>query len=275
MPSQISAERVKAEQMYRESKGTMKLVDIANHLGVTPSKVRKWKSLSNWDDNGSEPQGQKKKRVERSTSTKGSVPQVRKRGAPPGNKNAVGNSGGSGGPVGNKKTEKHGIYANVYWDFLEEDEHDLIQQPSQADEEQILVDNINLLTIRERRLMKKIKQFHDQDEKSQGLMLAEIDRCETKREFESDEDKALYNERQRAKIEKDELLPGHSYRISTRTVNNTELLLKAHAELTRVQEQKRRCVEALHRLRQAGQETKSNSIANDWIEALVGGVVGG
>jgi uncharacterized protein YjcR len=266
MATAKSDERIRAEQMYRESDGTTKLVEIALLLGVSPSKVRKWKSLDNWDHNVKSVQ---KKQMVRSTNKKGNAPSQKKRGAPSGNKNAIGNNGGA--PLRNKNSEKHGIYAQVYWDFLEEDEYAIVEDSQQADEEKLLIDNISLLFIRERRLMKKVKQFHEQDEKARGLMVAEIGRHETKREFDSEEDKELYNERQRQKINEDKLLPGHQYTINTRTVDNTELLLKAHAELTRVQEQKRRCAEALHRLRQARTETKANTVANDWIIALTGG----
>jgi len=251
MSNPVSAERLKAEQMYRESKGTMKLVDIANHLGVTPSKVRKWKSLSNWDDSGKMPNSPKKKPVERSTSTKGNAPLKRKgSGAPYGNKNAVGKIGGA--PIGNKRAEKHGIRSSVYWDFLEPDEYDLVEElTTEAAEEAALLETIALLAIRERRLMKKIKQFSEQEQNARGLMVAEVSRQETDRAMSKDS--------------------GTETVTTTRTVDNTELLIKAHAELTRVQKEKIRCVESLHRLRQSNQETKANTAANDWILALTGG----
>ena len=88
-----SDERKQAEKIYLESKGSLKLVEIAEKLKVPANKVRKWKSMDGWEaklsptkaDNG------KKNQVERSTSDKGSVP--RKRGAPKGNKNAAGGRG--------------------------------------------------------------------------------------------------------------------------------------------------------------------------------------
>lgn len=65
----------------------MKLIDIADELGVSDSLIRKWKHLDKWDE----------------------IPAKRPRGAPPGNKNAVGNKGG-GAPVGNQNALKHGLY---------------------------------------------------------------------------------------------------------------------------------------------------------------------
>jgi uncharacterized protein YjcR len=86
MPSAKSEERTKAEAMYRESQGSMKLVDIAARLGISPSKARKWKSLDGWDKTIAPPIGGiEKKQGERSTSSKGNAPPKnapkRKRGA--------------------------------------------------------------------------------------------------------------------------------------------------------------------------------------------------
>ena len=48
MASRRSEERDRAYELWRASGGTMKLVDIANQLSVTASKVRKWKTLDQW-----------------------------------------------------------------------------------------------------------------------------------------------------------------------------------------------------------------------------------
>ena len=42
-----SEERKKAEQIYLESKGNIKLVEIASSLGLPDNKIRKWKSIDN------------------------------------------------------------------------------------------------------------------------------------------------------------------------------------------------------------------------------------
>lgn len=44
-----SEERKKAEQIYLESKGNIKLVEIASSLGLPDNKIRKWKSIDNWE----------------------------------------------------------------------------------------------------------------------------------------------------------------------------------------------------------------------------------
>ena len=88
-----SEERKRAEQMYLDSKGSLKLVEIAEKLGLPDNKVRKWKSLDGWEAklHPNNTEKSKKKPVERSTKGKGSVPP--KRGAPKGNQNAKGGRG--------------------------------------------------------------------------------------------------------------------------------------------------------------------------------------
>ena len=44
-----SEERKRAEQMYLESNGERKLVDIAAALQLPDLKIREWKSLDKWD----------------------------------------------------------------------------------------------------------------------------------------------------------------------------------------------------------------------------------
>lgn len=50
MARQRSPARDEAKKLYLDSKGTMKLVDIAAKLNLKDSQIRKWKSQDNWDD---------------------------------------------------------------------------------------------------------------------------------------------------------------------------------------------------------------------------------
>lgn len=50
MARQRSPLRDKAEELYLNSKGTMKLVDIAAQLNLKDTQIRKWKSQDKWDD---------------------------------------------------------------------------------------------------------------------------------------------------------------------------------------------------------------------------------
>lgn len=50
MARERSPARAEAEKLYLDSKGTMKLVDIAAKLNLKDSQIRKWKSQDKWDD---------------------------------------------------------------------------------------------------------------------------------------------------------------------------------------------------------------------------------
>ncbi|APT51907.1 hypothetical protein BSA171_14470 [Bacillus safensis] len=82
--------------MWKESDGSRLLKDIAEELGVTANTIRKWKANDKWDE-----------------ELKGSAPIDKRsapiRGAPKGNQNAVGNSGGA--PVRNQNAKTHGFYS--------------------------------------------------------------------------------------------------------------------------------------------------------------------
>lgn len=78
----------------------------------------------------------------------------RKRGGQPGNKNACGNRGG-GAPHGNQNALKHGGYAAVRWQDLTDRERELVASMP-TDCRELLIDEIKLLSVRERRLMQEI-----------------------------------------------------------------------------------------------------------------------
>jgi phage terminase small subunit len=50
MARERSPARAESEKLYLDSKGTMKLVDIAAKLNLKDSQIRKWKSQDKWDD---------------------------------------------------------------------------------------------------------------------------------------------------------------------------------------------------------------------------------
>ena len=128
-----------------------------------------------------------------------------------------------------------------------------------------------MLTVRERWLIQKIQQLQEKSGKTSGLIIDSVNRSERKREFESDSDKQKYDTRQMAKIEAGDKLPGRDVNISTTSVESSDLILRAHGELTRVQSQKTRCIEALNKIRQNKDQAKGNSIADDWILSHIGG----
>lgn len=261
-----SDERKEAERLFLESKGSLKLVEIAEKLGLPSNKIRKWKSLDGWEARlhpSSTVKG-KKKPVERSTSNPGSVP--RKRGAPKGNKNAV---GGRGNPNAvPPDVTKHGGYSAVYWDVLDDEEKGLVEELPK-DEEKLLIEQIQLFAVRERRIMQAINKYRLSD---QPVSISYTSRSETKRSFENDEDKKLYDEKQRKKIEEDKILPGHSYAVSTQMENKDQIILRLESELSNVQAKKTKAIEALAKYHLEKQRLEGNNIGNEvvreWAEKV-------
>lgn len=125
----------RAKEMYLQGQ---KLVEIASQLNLPEGTVRRWKCTHKWGNERSD------KKNERSPK--------RKRGAQPGNKNS------HGGPPGNKKAIKTGEFETLFFDTLDPDEQQLIQM-IQPDKEQLLLQEIQLLTVRERRMLKRIDQM--------------------------------------------------------------------------------------------------------------------
>lgn len=137
----------KAKAMYLEG---MKLVEIASQLNLPEGTVRRWKSTHKWENERSD------KKSERS--------EKRKRGAQPGNKNS------SGGPPGNKKAVTTGEFETLLFDCLEPEERRLAQAVPE-DKKTLLMQEIQLLTVRERRMLKRIdllRQSPDDSEEVSG-----------------------------------------------------------------------------------------------------------
>ncbi|AZS15353.1 phage terminase small subunit [Paenibacillus lutimineralis] len=175
MARERSPDRDKAKQMWIESGGTMRLKDIAAALSFGDSKIRKWKSLDNWEAElkGSAP-SESKGNAPRRGAPKGNKNAVGNRGgAPPGNQNALGNNGGPGGPKGNKKAVTTGEYETIWMDALEEDEQELVDQVD-TDPIQQADEAIKLLTIRERRMLQRIGKLINGLTEKQRRVLNEL-----------------------------------------------------------------------------------------------------
>lgn len=133
-----------------------------------------------------------------------------------GHKNALGNKGGNGAPEENKNAVVTGEYENIYKDVLEEDELELYENYETNDAEQLLIEEYKILTIRERRMLKRIKDIKSRDK-----------------------DMTInYIRNEKGK--------------STKTITDAEptinLIQRIEDGLTRVQDAKRKCIDSLTRL---------------------------
>ncbi|MBY9081008.1 terminase [Paenibacillus sp. HN-1] len=242
MARERSPERDKAKQMWIESGGTMKLKDIATALSLPSNKVRKWKALDKWDATlkGSAPSGEKGSAPHRGAPKGNRNAAGNRGGAPPGNQNAKGNRGGPGGPPGNKKAVTTGEHETIWFDTLTDKEQELLDQIDmdpvvQAEE------SIALLTIRERRIMLRIKALMD------GL--SEKERSEL-HELKTSKDVAeIHNEAtgqtRKVPVAREELVLS---KVTEKSYRKIDDILRLEEALTRVQAQKLRAIETLNRI---------------------------
>ncbi|GGH17239.1 phage terminase small subunit-related protein [Paenibacillus segetis] len=175
MARERSPDRDKARQMWLESSGKILLKEIAAALSIGETQVRKWKSQDKWaTDLNSNVTNETKGNVTKRGAPKGNKNAVGNRGgAPPGNKNAKGNKGGDGGPTGNKKAVTTGEYETIWMDALEEDEQGLVDQVD-TDPVQQADEAIKLLTIRERRMLQRIGMLMNGLTEKQRRVLSEL-----------------------------------------------------------------------------------------------------
>lgn len=134
----------RAYEIYKEHDGNITNREIATILGEDEKVVAVWKSRGKWNV---------VQQSKKSCTTKA-------KGGQPGNKNAVGHGGT--GPPGNKNAVTTGEFETLFFDTLEDDERQLIGM-IQPDKEKLLLQEIQLLTVRERRMLKRIEDLRDCD----------------------------------------------------------------------------------------------------------------
>lgn len=245
---------------YTLWKKGLKYKEIAEQLGVSESAVKNWANRY-WKNGESETEkvSPKQKKVSKKSPSNASI---KSRGGQPGNVNAVGNKGGAGPPIGSINALKHGGYSVILFDTLDETEHSMIEQMN-PDEEQMLIHEIQLLTVRERRIMQRIAEYQ-----KAPVAISSTVRTEHKRAFDTPEDEQLYNERIQEKIDARERLPGREYTTHTTTEASYSIVLKLEEALTRCQAQKQRAIDSLNKIRQS-KGSKGGALADDWIAGVL------
>ena len=138
-----------------------------------------------------------------------------------GNKNAVGNSGGPGAETGNKRAVTTGEYETILVNVLSEEEKNIYENLKIDNKRQCIEEEYKMLTIREYRILKRIKNIQD---KEKDMNIERI----VKRQYNSD----TSNETETV----------------TEATNVVNPLQKLEDSLTRVQEAKRKCLDSLHKM---------------------------
>lgn len=262
MPRAPSEKVTQAEKLFNDG---MAMVEIAKKLEISDGTVRSWKNRYGW--------GKASKKNKCNVAKKGNKDnatlQKRKRGGQPGNKNA---KGGRGNPHPNRPpvTIKHGGYVPVFMDSLDDDEQELVATVPEDTELQ-LMEQIQLFSIRERRILKAINKYR---ETKGEVAVADVNRSEEKRTFKDKDEEAEYDRRQKEKVNSGEILPGKSYNISTHTTNKDMIIVRLEQELSTIQSKKTKAIEALAKYRLEKEKLESESAGNDavddWIAAVLG-----
>jgi putative ATPase subunit of terminase (gpP-like) len=262
MPRAPSEKVTQAEKLFNDG---MAMVEIAKKLEVSDGTVRSWKNRYGWGKASKK----NKCNVAKKNEKKSATLQKKKRGGQPKNQNA---KGGSGNPNPNPPPDrtKHGGYVPVFMDALDSDEQELLESIPEDTELQ-LMEQIQLFSIRERRILKAINKYREQKGE---VAVMDVNRSESKRSFKDQEEEAEYDRRQKEKVDNKEILPGKSYNIETHTANKDMIIARLEQELSTVQSKKTKAIEALskYRIEKARLESESagNDAVDDWIAAVLG-----
>ena len=199
------------ELAYEDYQKGMKYKEIAKKYGVTLNTVKSWKTRCKWS-----------KGMKKGVHTK-SEKVCTQKGGQPGNKNAVGNPGGAA-PVQNKNAIKTGEFEALFFDALDPEERQLIGLV-RPDKEALLLQEIQLLTVRERRMLKRIESIR---------MAAED--CEKEKAI------GMTAVKYRTGMEKEKTTDLVEYTGALGQIQSIE------DALTRVQARRQRAIDSLHRM---------------------------
>lgn len=139
-----------------------------------------------------------------------------------GNQNAKGNKGGPGAEKGNTRALKTGEYETIYDDLLTDEEKAIMKQQELYDKKYQIMSEIKILSIRERRILEKIKKMQDGKEMSIVRM------------SKSSSNNVSYRD--------------NGTLTTTEAESTLNIVQRLEEALTRVQEAKRRYIDSYHKI---------------------------
>ncbi|MGX6979107.1 phage terminase small subunit [Vagococcus elongatus] len=150
MARKRSPERDKAYEIFRKANGDIMNREIAKQLGISEKTVSGWKSKDKWLDKLNGVLQSNERSTPKENKNKG--------GAPPGNQNAKGNRGNSkaAAPKRNKNAVATGEFTTYYSDLLSEEQLAMLEED--VDSSSMLIEEINLLRIRQRDMYLLLKK---------------------------------------------------------------------------------------------------------------------
>lgn len=155
-----------------------------------------------------------------------------------GNQNSVGNKGGHAPPK-NKNAVVTGEYETFFNDVLDDDEISILNSSEIKKEKTLLINEYNMLHIRQKRMLKRIKKLQEGKE-----MTVKFIRDTNKKHYGTATDRET----------------------TTELEARDELIQRIEEGITRIQEAKRRCIETINKL--VINEDDEEDDDNSFIEAL-------
>ena len=192
-----------ARDLFLEGK---KMIEISELLKIPEGTIRSWKNRYDWDN---------------ATLQKRKRNVAKRKGGQPGNKNAL----GAGAPEKNKNAVTTGEFETLLFDCLDPEEQRLVQVVPE-DKQKLLMQEIQLLTVRERRMLKRIELLRNAADEENEIVVGETGMTAVghKKGLEKDKETDLFE-----------------YRGKLGQIQNIE------DALTRVQARKQAAIDALHR----------------------------
>lgn len=253
--------RDKGFTLYKKG---LKYKEIADKLDVPINTVKSWASRY-WKDQKDAPKSCNQRKKVATKKQEGP-------GAPPGNVNAVHNRGGA--PPGNTNALKHGGWSAVMFGSWSDENREAIEQCDKSvDVEDLLVQELQLLTARESFLMQRIAKYSEKPNHVQRVHTSKATRSFTRLDGNAEleeRDKQLYMERIDEKVNSKDRLPGTAVDTST-TIEASYLIVERLEQLlTDVQRQKSKVIQQLADLRRLN-GSNANAIVDDWVDAITEG----
>lgn len=228
MPRAPSEKMIEAQKLFNDG---IAMVEIAERLGVSDSTVRSWKNRYDWSN--------KLKKNKCNVAKKDSK------------KNATLQKKSKGGQQRNKNAEKHGAYSKVYWDTLDKEEQILIDSMDDKEEQQLII-QLQMFSVREHRLMKSIKRYKEIEEENHGLAVETVSKKKNVKNSINANGKSV------------------GKKVTETTITNTKAVINSimilEAELTKVQKAKTKAIETLSKYRIENAKLKSESAENDAVD---------
>ena len=189
----------KAREAYGDWKAGKKYREIAKKYAVSESTVKSW-AARYWKPLESSKSDKKGRKAEKKVATKDATKcgkrlqptEPKKPGAPKGNTNAAGPHKGNCGPPGNTNALRHGAYARLAGELLDENEKEIFNDAAGMDVLAELRQNYAALEVREYRLMierqKYVMQLNISDS---GMMTSALESSREVQAFGQLEDKNI------------------------------------------------------------------------------------